>query len=259
MTPLLTLEHVTVVREGRAVLRDVSFCLPMGAHSVILGPNGSGKSTLIKTITRELYPAQGDPRTRFEIFGNAVWDVFALRRRLGIVSPDLLHHLTRVVTVRELVLSGFFSGLGLWPHNRVTPAMERRTRTILRFLGISHLAERPLHAMSSGENRRALIGRALVHQPRALILDEPTTSLDPKAVRDFRETLRNVARSGTTLVIVTHDLHDIIPDIRRAVLIKEGRIFADGAKRSVLTSRRLSQLFGASVRVHARGGYFSLM
>lgn len=259
MRPLLDLAHITVIRDGRRVLRDVSFRLSVGEHSVILGPNGSGKSTLIKTITRELYPAQGDARTRFEIFGEAVWDVFDLRKRLGIVSPDVLHHLTRVVTVRELVLSGFFSGLGLWPHNRVTPSMERRTRAILRFLGIAHLAERPLQAMSSGENRRALIGRALVHQPEALILDEPTTSLDPKALREFRDTLRKVARAGTTLVVVTHDLHDIIPDIRRVVLIKEGRIFADGAKRTTLTSRTLSRLFDAPVRVHARGGYFSLV
>ena len=132
-------------------------------------------------------------------------------------------------------------------------------RAVLKFLEIPHLENRFLDAMSSGENRRALIGRALVHDPKALILDEPTNSLDPKAIRDFRTLMRKIARLGVSLVLVTHHLHDIIPDIRRVVFLKKGAVLADGPKRTLLTARGLTRLFGASVRVVTRGGFYDLI
>ena len=260
---LINFQHLTVPRGDRNVLRDFSLQVRRGEHVAILGPNGSGKSTLIKAITREIYPVDR-PDLRYELLGHADWDVNDLRGHFGIVALDQLHNLShevtlRRVTARELVLSGYFNSLGLWPHHRVKPAQERHTRAILRFLEISHLAHRAVSEMSSGEQRRAMIGRALIHDPEVLILDEPTNSLDPGAVREFRTLLRKLARDGRSLLLVTHHIADIIPEIERVILMQDGRILADGPKAHVLTSARLSQLFGANLRVVRKGRSYDLV
>jgi iron complex transport system ATP-binding protein len=263
-TPLLIdFQHVTLVRGDRTISRNLSLQIGRGEHVALLGPNGSGKSTLIKAITREIYPLDTGPRRRFQVLGLDDWDVGDLRQHLGIVTLDLLHNLShevtlRQVTARELVLSGYFNSVGLWPHHRVQPAQERAARRILRFLEISHLADRPVSMMSSGEQRRALIGRALAHDPEALILDEPTNSLDPGAIREFRTLLRKLARAGRSLLLVTHHIADVIPEIERVVMIKDGAIVGDGPKRTMLTSPRLSKLFGTKLRVTRSGSQYDL-
>lgn len=262
-SPLIDFRHVTIPRGERVVLRDFTLRIGRGEHVAILGPNGSGKSTLIKAITREIYPIDASPRMRFQVLGLDDWDIGELRAHLGIVTLDLLaslsHEVTlRQVTGRELVLSGLFNSVGLWPHHRVKPADEKRARAVLRFLEISHLANRPVSAMSSGEQRRVLIGRALIHEPEALILDEPTNSLDPGAVREFRDLLRKLARAGRSLLLVTHHIADVIPEIDRVVMVKHGAIVADGPKAGLLTSARLSRLFGAKLKVQKIGRTYDL-
>jgi iron complex transport system ATP-binding protein len=258
---LIDFQNLTVARGDRRVLRGFTLQVRRGEHIALLGPNGSGKSTLIKLITCELYPETGPRGTRFQLFGQDDWTLEDIRQRIGIVALDLLQNLShevmvRQVTAREMVLSGFFNSLGLWPHHRPTPVHERRARELLRFLEIAHLASRPLSAMSSGEQRRAMIGRALVHDPEALILDEPTTSLDPGAVREFRGILRKLARAGKSLILVTHHIADLIPEIERVILMRDGRIVADGPKGRILTSAALTRLFGAKLRVvRCRGNY----
>jgi len=255
---LIDFSGVTVLRGDKPVLRDFNLQIGRGEHVVILGPNGSGKSTLIKAITRELYPLDHGAKMRFQLLGQDDWDLNDLRGHLGLVTLDLLQSLShevvlRQVTARELILSGHFNSVGLWPHHRVSAAQERHAREILRFLEIAHLAHRPVSAMSSGEQRRVLIGRALAHEPEALILDEPTTSLDPGAVREFRALLRKLARAGRSLLLVTHHIADVIPEIERVILMKEGRIVSDGPKAQLLTSAKLSRLFGAKLRVVKKG------
>lgn len=244
------------------MLCDFTIRITRGEHVAILGPNGSGKSTLIKAITRQVYPVQ-TRGLQFQLLGHDDWDLDELRGHLGIVELDQLNNLShevtqRQVTVRELVLSGFFNSIGLWPHHRVTRAHERRARDVMRFLDIFELARRPLAETSSGEQRRAMIGRALVHDPEALILDEPTNSLDPGAVREFRLLMRKLARAGRSLLLVTHHIADVIPEIERVVLLKEGAIIADGPKAKLLTSARLSRLFGTRLRVVRRGRSYNI-
>jgi iron complex transport system ATP-binding protein len=261
---LVDFANVSVVRGDRLILRNFSLQIRRGEHVALLGPNGSGKSTLIKAITREIYPLADTPGFRFQVLGRDDWDVTDLHAYFGIVALDQLQNLSneitlRRVTARELVLSGYFNSLGLWPHHRVKPAQEKRARKILRFLEISHLANRAVSEMSSGEQRRAMIGRALVHDPEALILDEPTNSLDPGAVREFREVLRKLARAGKSLILVTHQIADLIPEIERVILFKDGRIVADGPKAKLLTSPALSRLFGAKLRVTKHGANYDLV
>lgn len=252
---LLAFSHVTVIRDRVAVLDDFSLVIPANQHVAVLGPNGSGKSTLLKVVTRELYPL-ARPETSVTVLGQDRWTIWDLRAAIGIVSNDLLATCTRRITGRELLLSAFFGSIGLWPHHEPTPQMHARVDEVLAWLGLSHLDERPMTRMSSGEGRRLLIGRALIHEPRALILDEPMTSLDLGAAHEVRATMRALASRGTSLVLVTHDLSDIVPEIGRVVLLDKGRIADDGPPHDVLTSSNLSRLFGRPVEVSHRDGHY---
>lgn len=256
--PLLEFGNVSVFNGGRQVLDSLSFTLAEGEHIAILGPNGAGKSSLIKTITREFYPLLEGREVTFRIHGNDVWDVFELRSAFGIVSNDLQQAFTREITGREVVLSGFFSSVGLF--NREIPEkMERRADEILAFLEIGHISTKRMTEMSSGEARRFLIGRALVHDPRTLILDEPTNSLDLHALHAFRQALRKIAQSGKGIILVTHNLPDIIPEISRVILMKDGRFVQDGRKEDLLTDRHIGDLFEVPVHVRKAGGYYYAM
>src|ERR1039457_3082125 len=237
----------------------VSFCIAQGEHVAILGPNGCGKSTLIKLISREPCPEWKPIPGALRIMESDKWRLFDLRHHLGIVSNDWMQMCTRDYSGYEITLSGFFGSVGVWPHHAVTAEMERKTREVMELLEISHLAAGNTSEMSSGEARRTLIARALVHDPRALVLDEPTTSLDLRATWELREVLRKLAGNGISIVMVTHHLPDIIPEMRRVVLMREGRVALDGPKERVLEAGALSGLFGVPVEVLERGGYYHVL
>lgn len=253
---LLEMKNVTVVRSGKKILDSVSISIEPGEHVAIIGPNGSGKSSLIKTLTKEYYPLAGAEGLKLEIMGKETWHVFELRKLLGIVSGELQQTYCRQIRVFDVILSGFFSSIGIYYNHKVTPEMEARAEEILEFLEISHLADRFMCDLSTGEARRVLIGRALVHDPQALILDEPANSLDIKAMYSFRESVRKIAQSGKSVILVTHNLQDVVPEINRVILIKEGKVFMDGRKEEVLTDKNLSELFSLPVQVIERNGYY---
>lgn len=260
MPALLELKNVTVLRgaEGaRPALDGITLQIAAGEHVCILGPNGCGKSTLIKTITRDCYPLAREGSS-IKILGRDRWNIFELRSLLGIVSPDVLASCTSDATGRDVVLSGFFSSTRIFPHHHPDPEHLARTQAALERLGISHLADRAVAQMSSGEAKRTLIARALVHDPQTLLFDEPSNALDIAAQIQLRETLRQLAQSGLGILLVTHHVSEIIPEIDRVVLLQEGRIQADGPKEEILTAERLSSLFGVSVRLGRHDGYFHL-
>jgi iron complex transport system ATP-binding protein len=265
--PLLDYRNVSVYRGDTLALDGVTLTIAVGEHVAILGPNGCGKSTLIKTFTRECYPANRGGESTLRILGQEAWDVTTLRSMLGIVTNDLVAECTRGmssdfaeiprrVTARDTVLSGFFSSIGVWAHHHVTPEMSAKAQELLERLGVAHLADRVLDEMSSGEVRRVVIARALVHDPMSLVLDEPTNSLDLRATYELRDAVRGIARSGMSVLLVTHHLPDIIPEIDRVILIKQGRVIEDGPKERVLTSGTLSDLFGIPIEVGRRGEYY---
>ena len=254
---LIEFEHVTVMRGHTTALKDVSLRIGAGEHIAILGPNGCGKSTLIKAITRECYPVIQDGSS-VRILGQERWEVWELRKLLGIVSADLMATCTRSVSGLDIVLSGFFSSIGIWPHQEITPDMIEQARRALETLEVSHLAERFTDEMSSGEARRVLLARALVHNPQALILDEPSTALDLSAQHELKLILRKLAQSGIGIVMVTHHLSDLIPEIERVVLMNKGTIIADGPTRDILVESKLAKLFGRRVELLERDGYYNL-
>ena len=257
--PLIHFENVSIQRGDRVILHDVNLSIRQGEHVAILGPNGSGKSTLIKVVSRELYPLLKLEPWSLRILGRDRWHLFELRNHLGIVSNDWIEMCTRDYSGFEIVLSGFFGSVGIWPNHEVTPEMEQKAREVMDLLEIGHLSERNTDEMSSGEARRILIARALVHDPQALILDEPTNSLDLRATYELREIFRKLAANGISLIMVTHHLPDIIPEIQRVVLIRNGRVYCDGLKEQVLRQEALSGLFGVPVEVIERNGYYHVL
>src|SRR5271166_5688307 len=218
---LLDLRNVSVMRGENLALDRLSLQIASGEHVCILGPNGCGKSTLIKTITRECYPVvrAGSSMT---ILGQRTWNVFELRSLLGIVSNDLMSSCTAEASGLDVVLSGFFSSTRSFPNHAVDPKHRELAEAALDQLGVSHLAERAVEEMSSGEAKRVLIARALVHKPRALLFDEPCNSLDILAQHALRDTMRALAKSGTGIILVTHEIQDVVPEIERGVLISKG-------------------------------------
>jgi iron complex transport system ATP-binding protein len=255
--PLLDLRNVTVFRGERTALDRVSLRIASAEHVCILGPNGSGKSSLIKTITRELYPVFSDDSS-MTILGKDLWDVSELRSRMGIVSPDLVTERSGDATGRRVVLGGLFASAHTFPHHRVTPELTARADAALARLHVAHLADRPLREMSSGEVKRTLIARALVHDPQTLLLDEPSSALDIAAQLQLQAAMRALATSGLGILLVTHHVAEIIPEIDRIVLLRQGRIMADGPKASVLTQANLETLFGVPVELTARDGFFQI-
>ena len=249
----LELRNVDVARGERIVLHDVNLDIRTGEHVAILGPNGCGKSTLIMTMTCQLYPIVR-PGMCVRIFGRGRWDLTELRRHFGAVSSgpmgtELPGERTAVTCGLDAVVAGFFSASTLWPNLQVTDEMRSRAWEALERMEATHLVAQLVGAMSAGEKRRVLIARALVHRPQQLLLDEPSNALDLAAQRELRETLRSLAREGTGLVMVTHHLGDILPEIERIILMRGGRIVADGPRSELLTEARLSELFGAPVRI----------
>jgi len=254
---LLELSNVTVMRGARTALHEITLRIAAGEHVCILGPNGCGKSTLIKTITRECYPLASE-NSRIQIFGRAQWDIFELRSLLGIVSPDLLALCTSEATGLDVVLSGFFSSTRIFTHHQIEPELIARAQSALARLNASHLVARPVAELSSGEAKRVLLARALVHDPKTLLFDEPGTALDIEAQRHLQETMRSLAQQGIGILLVTHHISDIIPEIDRIIFLREGQILADGKKTELLTEKRLADLFGVAVRIVRQDGFFHL-
>ena len=249
----LDLRRVNVARGDRIVLHDVNLSIRSGEHVAILGPNGCGKSTLILTVTCQIYPIV-QPGMLVRIFGRDRWDLTQLRKHFGVVGAgtmgaELPGERTAVTTGLDAVTAGFFSASTLWPNLHVTDEMRSRAAEALERMEARHLSEQLVGTMSAGEKRRILIARALVHRPRQLLLDEPSNALDLAAQRELRETLRRLAREGTGLVLVTHHLGDILPEIERIILMRDGRIVGDGPREELLTEARLSELFNAPVRI----------
>jgi iron complex transport system ATP-binding protein len=264
MDPIVELEHVYVARGNNIVLHDLSLRIESGEHLAILGPNGCGKSTLLKTITCELYPLVR-PETRVRIMGRERWDLTLLKRRMGVVAAELPGRQTLSVMGLDAILTGFFSSSTLWPNLVVTSKMRERAEEILVLVNAESLRATPVGEMSAGQQRRIMIGRAIAGTSsvgedgsvQMLLLDEPSNALDLAAQQDLREMLRGLAHRGTAILLITHHIADILPEIDRIVMMNGGRVVADGSKKELLTEHQLHKLFGRKIALIERNEYWN--
>ena len=236
------------------MLHDISLRIASDEHLAILGPNGCGKSTLIKTMNCECYPLAREGM-RAHIFGRERWEVIELRKRLGVVAAELPRERTLHTKGRDAVLSGFFASSTIWPES--TSARRCASAPTLCSNGW-----RPAAGGKAGRRNVRRGDAPHPDRPRAgaqagvLLIDEPSNALDLAAQSELRQTLRRLARHGIGILLVTHHLADIPPEIERVVMMQEGQIVADGPKAKVLTKARLQKLFGVAVTMARRDGFY---
>lgn len=245
---IIDFENVYVSYEVTPVLENINLKISQGQHWAILGSNGSGKSTLIKLISNDLYP-----NTKYEfskkIFGKDRWSIFELKKNLGIITNDLHNYFEKhgnFLTAYEVVLSGFYSSIGVFKHQDFTKEQHQKALEALEFLEISHIKDKKVHAMSTGQLRRCIIGRALIHDPKAFVLDEPTVGLDIKAQNSFLQIIRKLSQKAS-IILVTHHIEEVFPEISHIALMHNKTIFEQGVKKEVLNSSNLSKIFEAKI------------
>ncbi len=252
---IVDIQHATVCRGEREVLTDLTLQISSGIHTAILGPNGAGKTTLLRLLSLETHPM---PRgqTVLRLFGQDRWDVWQLRRHLGVISNDLQHRYLDEAHGIHVILSGYYASVDTYQHQAFGYGEIARAVETMEDLGIVHLQDRPFGEMSTGEQRRFLLGRALVHDPEALVLDEPTSGLDLQACFHYLQIIRAQMSKGKTVILVTHHIHEIPPEVTRVILLKKGCIVADGDKEKILTATILTELFDLPVRVVVMNGWY---
>ena len=248
--PLIEIQNATIYRGNNRVFMNFDLSIAQHSQVAILGPNGCGKTTLLKVLNREIYPV-ADGNSSVRILGRTHWNVWDLRSHIGIVSYDLQTRYKAQASGLEVVMSGFLSSVGIHGllASKISATQRQQALDVLETLGVADLAGTPLNRMSTGQQRRCLLGRALVHDPDTLILDEPTAGLDLSASFDYLGRVRGLVAAGKNIILVTHQLNEIPPDIERVILLKKGEIVADGAKDDVLTEENLRLTYDIDIRV----------
>lgn len=255
---LLQMKNVRVRRGESEVFSNLTMTLPADRSSAVIGPNGSGKSTLLKLINRELYPMP-DAGTELRILGHPLWHVDELRQRMGVVSQEHQSRFFADATLLQVVVSGFYSSVTTWAHQRYSAEQLAAAHTQMEAMDIDHLVNREIGTLSTGQQRRALLAKALVNNPEFLILDEPTTALDIEATHKYLKIMEGLMDQGKKLVLVTHHLDEVPPQVDWIVLLKQGQVFAEGRREEIFTAETLSALFELPLKLEERDGYTSAL
>ena len=254
-TPLAELNNITAFRGDRKVLQNFNLTLHEGESVAILGPNGCGKSTLLKLLTREIYHVD-KPESSLLIKGQDRINLMQLREWLGVVSQDLQEFYTPYTKGRDVVASGLLGAIGVHDHLQLTESQQQRVDEVIGQLGLAYLNDTMFQRLSTGQQRRLLLARALIHNPSTLIFDEPTNSLDLQASFELIATMRGLVQSGTNLLIATHHVQEVVPEIERIIFMKDGQIIADGDKAALLTAEHLSELYGVKLKLMVQDGFY---
>ena len=252
--PFFEIQNANVWRGDVLALRDIKLTLRHGENVAILGANGAGKSSLLKLISGEVR-VEARSSASCRLFGEDLWNLEELRHRIGLVMPEEVARFHPEEIAEDVVRSAFRGAYGRTGDMRFKAEEKIRAAKAMAETGVGGLAGRLFGQLSSGEKRRFLIARAIVHEPEVLVLDEPSTALDFGGRLAVLDKLRGVARNTGNIVLVTHDPGEILPEIERVILLKEGRIFADGKKRQVVTSENLGELYGMNLRLAWSNGW----
>ncbi len=254
---MIEFRNISAFQNDTQVLDDFSLTLNAGERVAILGPNGAGKSTLLKLIGRALYPIEQEGSS-LRLFGTERITLWALRERTGFMSQEFQEDYTPFTSALEVVVSGIFGAVGC--HDRFTPSPEHygQARALLEIIGMADCEQVMFQRLSAGQQRRLILARAFIHHPELLIFDEPTNHLDAGAAKTVLGLMRDFCQATRAIIITTHEVGEIIPEIERVILLQQGRILADGPKNQVLTDANLSALYGVELRVEEDRGWYHL-
>ena len=247
---IIEFENIDVGYDENIVLKDINLKIKSGEHFAILGANGSGKSTLMKLIQSQIHPRH-TKKFKKEIFGKSIYSIFDLKKELGIITNDLHNYFEKeagYLTGFEVVLSGFYSSIGVFTHQDFTKKQIQKAIEVMNFLEIIDLKNKKVSSMSTGQLRKCIVARALIHDPKAFVLDEPTVGLDIKAQINFIKLLQKISLKST-IILVTHHLEEIFPEIKNVALIYNNIIFKIGKKEDILNSENLSTIFDIKIEV----------
>ena len=250
--------NVQVKYQRRFFFNNLTLKFRLGESTALLGPNGAGKSSITKLINRELYPIV-KPNSHLKLFGNAHVNIWQLRKRIGILNTELEARFLPTTTSQEIVLSAFFGAMRLGRDQRPTDQQQKTVEKLLNSLHLETIKEKSFGELSDGERRRLMLARAIVHQPEVLILDEPTRALDLKACHQLLSHLRALCQKGTTLLLITHRIETILPEINRILFLKKGKIVGDGQADTMLSDQPLSDLFETPLSVVHQQGFHQVL
>ena len=247
---IIDFENINVGYDEKIILKNITLKIKEKEHWAILGANGSGKSTLMKLIQSEIHPRKTNPYKK-EILGKATYSIFELKKDLGIITNDLHNYFAthgNFLTGYITVLSGHYSSIGVFKHQDFTEAQHEKAKETMKFLEIEHLADKYVEEMSTGELRKCIVARALIHEPKAFVLDEPTVGLDIKAQINFIKMLKKLS-STASIILVTHHLEEIFEEIGNIALIYNNTIYKSGKKEDILTNENLSEIFDTKLSI----------
>lgn len=246
--PAVALSGIEVRIDGRTILHHIDWTIEPAERWVLLGPNGSGKTTLVQVTTMGRHPTSGTVSVLDRKLGSV--DVRDHRRKIGVVSSAVANQLRPGIAAVDLVMSAINGALEPWWH-QYTSADRERARLLLARFGVDHLAEHTFGTLSSGEQQRVLLARALIADPRLVVLDEPAAGLDLGGREMLLGDLADLARDpgAPPLVLVTHHLEEIPLGFTHALLLRDGTVVAKGPIASVLTDDHLSRCFGLGLQV----------
>jgi len=254
---IIEFENIDVGYDENIILKDLNLKIKEKEHFVILGANGSGKSTLMKLIQSQIYPRY-TKEFKKEIFGKSRYSIFELRKELGVITNDLHNYFEKEAGYMngfEVVLSGYYSSIGIFTHQDFTNEQIKKAKEVMTFLEIEDLKYKKVSAMSTGQLRKCIVGRALIHDPKAFILDEPTVGLDIKAQINFIKTLKKLAKNST-IILVTHHLEEIFEEIQNVALIHNNTIYKIGQKKDILTNENLSTIFDTKLTIKEKNSRY---
>lgn len=250
MEDIINFKNIDVKYDNELVLKDINLDIKQGEHWAILGANGCGKSTLIKLMQSQIHPIFSN-KSEKKIFGKSRYSIWELKQHLGIISNDLHNYVYEKVSylsAYELVLSGYYATFGIFKEEDFTPEQHQKAYETMQSLQIDFLKERKIRQLSTGELRKCIIARALIHEPKALILDEPTVGLDIKSQINFIDMLRKLSFK-CSIILVTHHIEEIFSEIGNIALIYDKTIYKKGGKKDILTSENLSYIFDISLDI----------
>lgn len=255
-SPVISLHNVSLLRDEVHLLKNITWQVRPGEHWAIIGPNGAGKTMLLKIIAGYLWPSRGTVRVLSEQFGSA--DIQGLRQYISWVSSALEQELPGENSVLETVASGAQATLRLF--NKPKKEILNKAKKLLQHFDLLRHAPQEFASLSVGEKKKALLARALMHEPSLMILDEVCAGLDPVARQDYLKYVRKITRHSNkiTVLFVTHHLEELVPEITHVLGLRKGKALFSGEKFRCLNSLNMKKLFGSRVKLINTGRSFDL-